>query len=238
MEGGLLLDVVVREGPAVLELLAGEDKPLLVWRDSFLVLDLGLDVLNGIRWLDFQGDGLAGQRLHEDLHSAPQPEEQVEGRLLLDVVVGEGPAVFQLLTGKDQSLLVWGNSLLVLDLGFNVLYGVRWLNFEGDGLAGERLHEDLHASPQPEDEVKGGLLLDVVIGQSPAIFQLLPSKDEPLLIWRDSLLVLDLGLKNSNLAMGTIWKAHSLIKYSIFSLNPGINSGKVSSSETEAALLA
>ena len=38
VEGGLLLDVVVREGPAVLELLAGEDQPLLVRGDAFLVL--------------------------------------------------------------------------------------------------------------------------------------------------------------------------------------------------------
>ena len=45
MEGALLLDVVVREGAAVLELLAGEDQPLLVRGDSLLVLDLLLDVI-------------------------------------------------------------------------------------------------------------------------------------------------------------------------------------------------
>jgi hypothetical protein len=38
----------------------------------------------------------------------------VEGRLLLDVVVGQGPAIFQLLAGEDQSLLIRGNALLVL----------------------------------------------------------------------------------------------------------------------------
>ena len=41
MESGLLLDVVVRKGAAVLELLTGEDKTLLIGRDTFLVLDLG-----------------------------------------------------------------------------------------------------------------------------------------------------------------------------------------------------
>ena len=38
MEGGLLLDVVVAEGPPILELLPGEDEPLLVRRDAVLVL--------------------------------------------------------------------------------------------------------------------------------------------------------------------------------------------------------
>ena len=34
-----------------------------------LVLDLGLDVVNGIRGLDLEGDGLASEGLHEDLHA-------------------------------------------------------------------------------------------------------------------------------------------------------------------------
>ena len=40
------MDIIVGEGPAVLELLASEDESLLVWRDALLVLDLGLHVLN------------------------------------------------------------------------------------------------------------------------------------------------------------------------------------------------
>ena len=39
---------VVREGSAVLELLSGEDQSLLVWGDAFLVLDLRLDVVDGV----------------------------------------------------------------------------------------------------------------------------------------------------------------------------------------------
>ena len=48
VEGRLLLDVVVRQGAAVLELLAGEDQALLVGRDAFLVLDLLLHVLDRV----------------------------------------------------------------------------------------------------------------------------------------------------------------------------------------------
>jgi len=87
VEGGLLLDVVVGEGPSVFELLASEDQPLLVRGDALLVLDLGLDVLDGVGGLNLQGDGLPGQSLHENLHATTETEHQVEGGLLLDIVV-------------------------------------------------------------------------------------------------------------------------------------------------------
>merc|ERR1712079_436707 len=98
MEGGLLLDVVVREGPAVLQLLSSKDQPLLVWGDALLVLDLGLDILNGVRRLHLQGDGLSGQCLDEDLHTSSQPQHKMEGGLLLDVVVRKSSSIFQLLS--------------------------------------------------------------------------------------------------------------------------------------------
>ena len=121
MESGLLLDVVVGKGSSILELLTGEDKSLLIWRDTFLVLDLGLDVLNGVRWLNIEGDGLSSQSLDEDLHTTSESEDEVEGRLLLDVVVGEGSAVFELFTSEDESLLIWRDTFLVLDLSLDVL---------------------------------------------------------------------------------------------------------------------
>ena len=117
----------------------------------------------------------------------------MKGRLLLDVVVAQGPAIFKLLSGKDQPLLIWGNSLLVLDLGLDILNGVGGLHLEGDGLASEGLDKNLHASPEPEDQVKGGLLLDVVVTQGPAILKLLSGKDETLLICNQ---MIKKGLKN------------------------------------------
>ena len=48
MEGRLFLDVVVRECTTILELLSGEDETLLIWRNALLVLDLGLDVVDGV----------------------------------------------------------------------------------------------------------------------------------------------------------------------------------------------
>merc|ERR1711923_561651 len=134
MEGALLLDVVVGEGSSVLQLLASEDQPLLIRGDSLLILDLGLDVLDGVRGLDLEGDGLAGEGLDEDLHASSQSEHKVKSALLLDVVVGEGSSVLQLLTSEDQPLLIWGNAFLILNLGLHVLNGIRGLDLEGDGL--------------------------------------------------------------------------------------------------------
>ena len=87
----------------------------------------------------------------------------MKGRLLLDVVVRKSATVFKLLTGEDKSLLIWGNSFLVLDFGLHVIDGVTGLHIESDGLAGQGLDEDLHTSTKSEDEMESGLLLDVVI---------------------------------------------------------------------------
>ncbi|KAH7104556.1 hypothetical protein BKA62DRAFT_467019 [Auriculariales sp. MPI-PUGE-AT-0066] len=66
MKGRLLLDVVVREGATVLKLLAGKDKALLV-RGTFLILNLRLHIIDGVRGLHLEGNSLASQSLHEDL---------------------------------------------------------------------------------------------------------------------------------------------------------------------------
>ena len=78
------------------------------------------------------------------LHATTEAEHQVQGRLLLDVVVAESPAVLELLTSEDQALLVGRNTLLVLNLSLDVLDRVGSLDVESDSLAGESLNEDLH----------------------------------------------------------------------------------------------
>jgi len=68
----------------------------------------------------------------------------VKSRFLLDVVVGKGTAVLKLLSSEDKSLLIGRDTFLVLDLGFNILDGVGWLNLKSDSLTGEGLDENLH----------------------------------------------------------------------------------------------
>ena len=67
----------------------------------------------------------------------------MKGRLLLNIVVGEGTPILKLLASEDKSLLVRGDALLVLDLGLYRLDSVRGLNLEGDGLARKSLDEYL-----------------------------------------------------------------------------------------------
>ena len=77
---------------------------------TLLVLDLALDIVDGVRALHLQRDGLAGEGLDKDLHAATQPQHQVEGGLLLDVVVCQGAPILKLLASKDQPLLVRRNA--------------------------------------------------------------------------------------------------------------------------------
>ena len=194
MKSRLLLDVVVTERPPVFELLSSEDEPLLIGWNAFLVLDLGLHVLDRIAGLDLESDGLASKRLDENLHTSPETKDQMKSRLLLDVVVTERPPVFELLSSEDEPLLIRWNAFLVLDLGFHVLDRIAGLDLESDGLASKRLDENLHTSPETKDQMKSRLLLDVVVTERPPVFELLSSEDEPLLIRWNAFLVLNLGL--------------------------------------------
>lgn len=110
MESGLLLDVIVRQSTTIFQLLAGEDEALLVGRDTFFVLNFRLHVVNRILRLDFEGDCFAGEGFHEDLHTTSETKNKMKGRLLLNVIIGESAAVFELLSGEDKSLLIRGDT--------------------------------------------------------------------------------------------------------------------------------
>jgi hypothetical protein len=77
---------------------------------TFLVLNLRLDVVDGVAGLDLKRDGLACQRLDEDLHATTQAQHKMQGRLLLDVVIRQRAAVLQLLARENQALLVRRNT--------------------------------------------------------------------------------------------------------------------------------
>ena len=70
MKSRLLLDVVITQRASILKLLPREDETLLIGRDALLILDLCLDVVNGIRRLNIKGNGLPRQSLNENLHTS------------------------------------------------------------------------------------------------------------------------------------------------------------------------
>jgi len=78
-------------------------------------------------------------------------------------VIGKGSTVFQLLSGENESLLIRGDTLFVLDLALDIVDRVGRLYLKGNGLSSQGLDEDLHTSSQSEDKVESGLLLDVCL---------------------------------------------------------------------------
>lgn len=129
MERGSLLNVEVRKSTAVLELFAGEDKTLLIWKNiaqkmsiqskdkrrmnvPFLILGLPLRKLT----MSMVSDDLTSRVtalpvsvLTKILHSTAEVEHQVECGLLLDVAVGKSTVILEPYAGEDKKL-IWGNT--------------------------------------------------------------------------------------------------------------------------------
>ncbi|XP_044462443.1 uncharacterized protein LOC123193463, partial [Mangifera indica] len=72
------------------------------------------------------------------------------------------------------------------------------LDFQGDCFASESFHEDLHATPKTQNQVKSGLFLDVVVCKGATILKLFTSKDKPLLLRWNTFLILDFCLNIVN----------------------------------------
>ena len=144
-------------------MLSCEDESLLIRWDAFFVLDLGLDVFNGVCWLNVEGDGLSSLCFDENRRATSASHKHSAAASVLYKVDAEGSAIFELLSGKNESLLVWWDAFFVLDLGLDVLNGLSWLHVQGDGLSSECLYEDLHATSESANKMEGGFLLDVVV---------------------------------------------------------------------------
>jgi len=93
-------------------------------------------------------------------------------------------------TSQTSDFAVFVNLVVLENRKLDLLFLVLDLLGGGEGL----LLALLATSSQAEDEMKGRLLLYVVIRQSATIFELLTSEDQTLLVGRNSLFVLDLSL--------------------------------------------
>jgi len=83
------------------------------------------------------------------LGATAQAEDEVKGRLLLNIIVTESAPILKLLSGKDQALLIRRNAFFVLDLGLDVVNSIRGFHLKGDCFSSEGLHEDLHLVRTP-----------------------------------------------------------------------------------------
>ena len=118
-KSAILRDVVVLESAVILEMFSSVHETRLargfeVWWMCLNVQDLGFDVLDGVVGLDLDSDHPAAHRLGKHPHST-KSEHQVKSALLLDVIVGETAAILELFSSENETLLIWGNSLLVLE---------------------------------------------------------------------------------------------------------------------------
>ncbi len=103
---------------------------LLLWADVTVVSTLAFAAVGGLWWelgvafsanhfIAFVGSGQGGERwLNFDASktTSTESQNQMESGLLLDVVVRKSAAILKLLSSEDKSLLIWGDSFLVLDL--------------------------------------------------------------------------------------------------------------------------
>ena len=104
---------------------------LLLWSDITVMTTLSLSAVDGLDWesgitlsanhlfaLEFSSES---SKIWLDLHgshtTSSESQNQMEGGLLLDVVIREGSSVFELLTSEDESLLIWRNTFFILNLG-------------------------------------------------------------------------------------------------------------------------
>jgi hypothetical protein len=87
-------------------------KRLLVRGDAFLVLDLGLHIVNGVRALNFQGNRLTSEGFDKDLHATSQSEDEVQGGFLLNIIVSKGSD--HLLTAFQQRSNAAGQGVCLL----------------------------------------------------------------------------------------------------------------------------
>src|SRR5437868_1221223 len=97
-----------------------------------LILNLRLHIVNSVSSFYLKSDRLHAQCIDENLHAVTQNAAQVQCRFLLDVVIRKSSTVFQLLSGKDQALLVWWNAGVTVSnrllLSMNVIYpSLSWI---------------------------------------------------------------------------------------------------------------
>ena len=192
MNSVFLLDVVVWNCSGIVKLLSSENKSLLISGNSFFVKNLFFEGENGVWVLNFHGDTFSCEGLDEDLLSTSKSKYKVNGGFFVDVVVRESSRVLKSFSGEDQSLLCWGDTLLVLDFSLDVFNWVRGLSFKSDSFSSKSSAEDLEPTSESKNEMNGWFFLDIIVSKCSSVLKSLSGEDKSLFGWGDTLFVLDL----------------------------------------------
>ena len=80
-----------------------------------------------------------------------ETKDEVKSGPFLDVVVREGATILELFCGKNQTLLMRGDSCLGLDLRLVTVNAIRGLDPKGDVLASEGFDKALDITMQTDN---------------------------------------------------------------------------------------
>ena len=124
----LICDSIICETVFVLKFGFRKVEVLLLTFDVLSLVNQGLNNLNCIERHDFEIHGLARVCLNKDVHYLSKHE--VECRGSHDIVVLKAVFVLKVFAIKEEMLLINGNSLVFLDLGFDIRNSVAWVYYE------------------------------------------------------------------------------------------------------------
>ena len=71
----------------------------------------------------------------------------MQGRVVAHVVVIEGLGILELLSTENQTLLLWWDTLLLGNFGFDIFDGFTFLYFNRHCFSCQGLDEELHTTP-------------------------------------------------------------------------------------------
>ena len=124
----LISDSIICETVFVLKFGFRKVEVLLLTFDVLSLVNQGLNNLNCIERHYFEIYSLARFCLNKYMHYLSKHE--VECRGSHDIVVVEAVFVFKVFAIKEEMLLIDGNSLIFLYLGFHIRNSVAWVHYE------------------------------------------------------------------------------------------------------------
>ncbi len=113
VKSAFFLNIVVTNCSVILKTFSCKNKSLLIFWDSFFCKDFLFDCSNVISVFNVQSNGFSCESSYEYLHSSPESKNEVNCAFLLNVVVSKSTLVFELLSCKNESLLICWDSFFV-----------------------------------------------------------------------------------------------------------------------------